>query len=149
MERINYQHLFYFWNVACEESVTRACEKLHLAQPTVSGQLAVFEKAIGEKLFRKNGRKLALTDTGRVVFRYADEIFSLGRELTNTLKGRTPPGRMRGLGVWRARAGRRLSARFSPFAQWRAVCAADRKHRPEAFPGSMVRHRGHQFPHSG
>ncbi len=92
MERINYQHLFYFWNVACEESVTRACEKLHLAQPTVSGQLAVFEKAIGEKLFRKNGRKLALTDKGRVVFRYADEIFSLGRELTNTLNGR-PTGR--------------------------------------------------------
>ncbi len=92
MERINYQHLFYFWNVACEESVTRACEKLHLAQPTVSGQLAVFEKSVGTKLFRKNGRKLALTDTGRVVFRYADEIFSLGRELTNTLKGR-PTGR--------------------------------------------------------
>lgn len=92
MERINYQHLFYFWNVAKEESVTRACEKLHLAQPTISGQLGVFEQAIGEKLFYKNGRKLMLTDTGRVVFNYADEIFSLGRELTNTLKGR-PTGR--------------------------------------------------------
>lgn len=88
MERINYQHLFYFWNVAREESITRACEKLHLAQPTISSQLAVFEQAIGEKLFYKNGRKLALTDTGRIVFHYADEIFSLGRELTNTLKGR-------------------------------------------------------------
>jgi LysR family transcriptional activator of nhaA len=92
MERINYQHLFYFWNVAREESITRASEKLHLAQPTISGQLAVFEQAIGEKLFYKHGRKLALTDTGRVVFHYADEIFSLGRELTNTLKGR-PTGR--------------------------------------------------------
>ncbi|WP_262965606.1 transcriptional activator NhaR [Methylobacter psychrophilus] len=92
MQRINYQHLFYFWNVAREESITRACEKLHLAQPTISGQLTVFEEAVGEKLFYKNGRKMALTDTGRVVFRYADEIFSLGQELTNTLKGR-PTGR--------------------------------------------------------
>lgn len=92
MERINYQHLFYFWNVAREESITRACEKLHLAQPTISGQLAVLEQQIGEKLFYKQGRKLALTDTGRVVFNYAEEIFSLGRELSNTLKGR-PTGR--------------------------------------------------------
>lgn len=88
MERLNYQHLFYFWHVAREESITRACEKLHLAQPTISGQLAVFEQAIGQKLFHKSGRKLLLTDTGRVVFHYAEEIFSLGRELSNTLKGR-------------------------------------------------------------
>ncbi len=88
MERLNYQHLYYFWNVAREESITRACEKLHLAQPTISGQLAVFEQAIGKKLFHKSGRKLVLTDTGRVVFHYAEEIFSLGRELNNTLKGR-------------------------------------------------------------
>lgn len=92
MERINYQHLFYFWSVAREESITRACEKLHLAQPTISGQLAVFEQTIGEKLFYKNGRRMVLTDTGRLVFHYADEIFSLGRELTSTLKGR-PTGR--------------------------------------------------------
>lgn len=88
MERINYQHLFYFWNVAREESITRASEKLHLAQPTISGQLAVFEQAIGQKLFHKSGRKLVLTDTGRMVYHYAEEIFSLGRELNNTLKGR-------------------------------------------------------------
>ena len=88
MERIKYQHLFYFWNVAREGSITRACEKLHLAQPTISGQLAVFEQAIGNKLFQKSGRKLLLTDTGRVVYHYAEEIFALGRELNNTLKGR-------------------------------------------------------------
>lgn len=87
MERLNYQHLFYFWNVAREGSITRACEKLHLAQPTISGQLAVFEQAIGKKLFHKSGRNLSLTDTGRVVYHYAEEIFALGRELNNTLKG--------------------------------------------------------------
>lgn len=89
MERLNYQHLFYFWNVAREESITRACEKLHLAQPTISGQLAVFEQSIGKKLFHKSGRKLLLTDMGRVVYHYAEEIFTLGHELNNTLKGRT------------------------------------------------------------
>lgn len=88
MTRINYQHLLYFWTVAREGSITCACEKLHLAQPTISGQLSVFEQSIGDKLFYKSGRNLMLTDTGRVVFQYADEIFSLGRELSNTLKGR-------------------------------------------------------------
>jgi LysR family transcriptional activator of nhaA len=88
MDRLNYQHLFYFWNVAREGSVTRASEKLRLAQPTISGQLAVFEDAIGAQLLRKEGRKLALTEKGRTVYNYADEIFALGRELTNTLKGR-------------------------------------------------------------
>lgn len=92
MQRINYQHLFYFWHVVTEGSITAACEKLHLAQPTISGQLTVFEEAIGEKLFYKQGRKLQLTDTGRIVFHYAEQIFTLGRELGNTLKG-LPTGR--------------------------------------------------------
>ena len=86
MERLNYQHLFYFWNVAREGSVTRASEKLGLAQPTVSGQIAVFEASIGAQLFRKEGRKLVMTETGRTVFNYADEIFSIGRELGSALK---------------------------------------------------------------
>ena len=92
MESINYRHLFYFWTVATEGSVSRACEKLHLAQPTVSGQLQTLEHSLGEKLFQKSGRSIALTEVGRVVYRYADEIFSLGRELANTVRGR-PIGR--------------------------------------------------------
>jgi|GEM_PF-5138274 len=47
MERLNYQHLYYFWTVAKEGRISRACEKLHLAQPTISGQLAVFERRCG------------------------------------------------------------------------------------------------------
>lgn len=89
MERLNYQHLFYFWNIAKEGSVSRASAKLHLAQPTISGQLAVFEDMIGEKLFSRGGKKLVLTETGQAVFHYADEIFGLGRELTNMLQGRS------------------------------------------------------------
>ncbi len=89
MERLNYQHLFYFWNVAKEGSVSRASAKLHLAQPTISAQLAVFEDMIGEKLFIRENKKLLLTETGQAVFHYAEEIFGLGRELTNMLHGRS------------------------------------------------------------
>ncbi|WAR46747.1 transcriptional activator NhaR [Methylomonas rapida] len=89
MERINYQHLYYFWTVAKHGSISAACEVLHLAQPTISGQLTVFEQSVGAKLLRKEGRKLVLTDTGRAVYHYADEIFALGREMTHMLKGRT------------------------------------------------------------
>ncbi len=92
MEWLNYHHLLYFWAVAREGSVTKASQQLRLAQPTVSGQLKSLEDALGEKLFERTGRRLVLTDVGRVVFRYADEIFSLGRELQDTLKGR-PTGR--------------------------------------------------------
>lgn len=86
MDRLNYQHLFYFWNVVREGSVTGASEKLKLAQPTISGQLTTFESAIGAQLLKKQGRRLILTETGRIVFNYAEEIFSLGFELTSTLK---------------------------------------------------------------
>jgi LysR family transcriptional activator of nhaA len=88
MERINYQHLYYFWHVAKLGTISKACEALHLAQPTISGQLAVFEQSVGTQILRKEGRKLVLTDTGRTIFNYAEEIFTLGRELTQTLKGR-------------------------------------------------------------
>jgi LysR family transcriptional activator of nhaA len=92
MEWLNYHHLLYFWAVAKERSIARACEKLRLAQPTISGQLRLLEESLGEKLFTKAGRGLALTDVGQVVYRYADEIFGLGRELQDVLKGR-PRGR--------------------------------------------------------
>jgi LysR family transcriptional activator of nhaA len=92
MEWLNYQHLLYFWTVAREGSVARACTVLHLAQPTISGQIHALEKALNAKLFQKVGRNLALTDTGRLVYRYADEIFSLGKELRDALKGK-PSGR--------------------------------------------------------
>src|SRR5579883_2704747 len=92
MEWLNYHHLLYFWCVAKEGSIARACEKLRLAQPTISGQLRLLEETLGEKLFVKQGRGLALTEVGRVVYRYADEIFGIGRELQDVLKGR-PAGR--------------------------------------------------------
>lgn len=93
MDWLNYHHLLYFWTVAREGSVSRAAAKLHLAQPTVSGQLRTLEEQLGEKLFQRHGRGLLLTETGRLVFRYADQIFTLGRELGDALRGRPAVGR--------------------------------------------------------
>jgi LysR family transcriptional activator of nhaA len=89
MSRLNYHHLFYFWTVAREGTIARACAQLHLTQPTISGQLRALEKTVGGKLFDRVGRHLVLTETGRLVYGYADEIFSLGRELQDTLRGRS------------------------------------------------------------
>lgn len=93
MEWLNYHHLLYFWTVVREGGVTRAAEKLRLAQPTISAQLKLLEDSIGDQLFERQGRRLVLTDVGRVVYRYADEIFGIGRELLETLKGRPSAGR--------------------------------------------------------
>jgi LysR family transcriptional activator of nhaA len=93
MEWLNYHHLLYFWTVGRIGSVSRASAELRLTQATVSAQLKSLEQSLGEKLFHKSGRHLILTDTGKVVFRYAEEIFSLGQELMGTLKGR-PQGRL-------------------------------------------------------
>lgn len=95
MQWLNYHHLFYFWTAAREGSIAAACRRLHLTQPTVSGQIKVLEKALKARLFERSGRSIALTDTGRVVFRYADEIFSLGRELEDAVEGRATGGGLR------------------------------------------------------
>ncbi len=92
MEWLNYHHLLYFWMAAREGSIAQASRQLLLAQPTITGQIRALENALGEKLFTRFGRNLVLTEVGRLVYRYANEIFSLGRELTDVLKGR-PAGR--------------------------------------------------------
>jgi LysR family transcriptional activator of nhaA len=92
MEWLNYHHLLYFWTVAREGSIVRAGEQLRLTQPTISGQVKALEDALGERLFDRQGRRLVLTEMGRVVYRYADEIFALGRELLDTINDR-PTGR--------------------------------------------------------
>ncbi len=84
---LNYKHLHYFWTVAHEGSIAKASEKLHITPQTISGQLSLLEDHIGMSLFERAGRRLALTETGRLVLRYADEIFDLGRELRDVLRG--------------------------------------------------------------
>jgi LysR family transcriptional activator of nhaA len=97
MEWLNYHHLLYFWVVFREGSVTKASQVLNVAQPTISGQLRALEERLGEKLFVRTGRTLALTEVGRVVHGYAEAIFGLGRELVDVVAGRagTTPRRLR------------------------------------------------------
>jgi LysR family transcriptional activator of nhaA len=92
MEWLNYHHLFYFWKVVRTGSITRACEELRLAPPTISAQLRSLEGQMGEKLLTRSGRSLVPTEMGRVVFRYAEDIFGLGQELMDAVKQR-PTGR--------------------------------------------------------
>jgi LysR family transcriptional activator of nhaA len=92
VEWLNYHHLLYFWTAVREGSISKAAEKLRLAQPTISAQIRQLEGSLGERLFQRQGRTLVPTDAGRLVYRYADEIFSIGRELLETLRGR-PAGR--------------------------------------------------------
>lgn len=92
---LNYHHLLYFWTIVREGSVSAASRKLRLAQPTVSEQLRQLEKSLGVELFRRQGGRLLLTDDGNHVFRYADEIFALGRELTDSIARRQVARRSR------------------------------------------------------
>ena len=87
MEWLNYHHLLYFWTVAREGSLRAASEKLNVSQPSISAQLSALEESLGERLFRRDGRGKVLTDVGQLVFGYADEIFALGRELMNAVRG--------------------------------------------------------------
>jgi LysR family transcriptional activator of nhaA len=89
---LNYHHLYYFWLVVREGTIGRAAALLHLTQPTVSGQLRQLERNLKVRLLERQGRNLVPTDTGRLVYRYADDIFSLGKELQETLRGQ-PAGR--------------------------------------------------------
>jgi LysR family transcriptional activator of nhaA len=109
MTWLNYHHLLYFWTVAREGRVSKAAEKLRLSQPTISAQIRLLEESLGQRLFQRQGRTLVMTDVGRVVYRYADEIFGLGREMLETLRGR-PAGRALQLNVGIANAVPKLIA---------------------------------------
>lgn len=95
MNNINYRHLLYFYAVVKAGGVTAAADQLGLAQPTISAQLRTFERDLGYQLFRRAGRSLEVTEAGRIVQRYANDIFSIGDEMVQTLKGRPVAGRSR------------------------------------------------------
>ena len=98
MEWLNFHHLRYFWTVARKGGVRKAADELHVSQPSISAQLRLLEDSLGEKLFKRSGRNLVLTEMGNLVLTYADEIFSAGRELMNAVKQR-PGGRLLRLNV--------------------------------------------------
>jgi len=86
-EWLNYHHLLYFWTVAREGGLAPASAKLRLSPQAISSQVKALEEALGEALFEKHGRRLVPTEMGRVVLGFADEIFTLGRELVDTVRG--------------------------------------------------------------
>lgn len=87
LQDLNFLHLFYFWMVVRHGSITSACERLHLTQPTISTQIRKLERSIGHELFSRAGRELELTEVGKSVFDYADEMFAVGREMLGALRG--------------------------------------------------------------
>lgn len=84
---LNFQHLYYFWIVAREGGISKASDVLDLSASTISAQVNQLEQALQVKLFHRVGRNLRLTDVGHVAFRYSEEIFVLGRELTHAVTG--------------------------------------------------------------
>lgn len=88
MEWLNYHHLLYFWTVAREGGLAPAGKVLRLSQSALSGQINRLEESLGQPLFEKRGRKLEMTETGRVVYRYAEQIFGLGREMLDVVRAR-------------------------------------------------------------
>lgn len=97
-EWFNYHHLYYFWRVAREGSLSRAADQLRLSHSTLSTQIRALEESLGGELFLRSGRALSLTALGRDVLHYADEIFRVGTELLEMVQGRSP-SRVAALGV--------------------------------------------------
>ncbi len=88
LEELNYHHLLYFWVVASEGSIVGASRRLHVSPPTISMQLDKLQRGLGQRLFRKTGRGLTLTEPGEELLRYAEPIFTAGRRLADFLAGR-------------------------------------------------------------
>ena len=90
MEWLNYHHLLYFWAVAKEGGLRKASERLRVSEPSISAQIRLLEESLGDKLFQRKGRSLALTELGQFALGYAEEIFSLGSEFISAVKSQEP-----------------------------------------------------------
>lgn len=91
---LNYHHLYYFYVIAQEGSMAKACEKLLLAQPTLSAQLKELERSLGRRLFDRVNQRLSLTEDGRLVLGYAKSLFGIGGELLDALRDRPAKNRL-------------------------------------------------------
>ena len=83
--KLNFRHLYYFWVVAKEGSITRAADRLDVAVQTISAQLSLLEQSVGKSLLAPQGRRLVLTEAGRIALAYADQIFLLSEQMMDTL----------------------------------------------------------------
>ncbi|MFY9180240.1 MAG: LysR family transcriptional regulator, partial [Venatoribacter sp.] len=87
IKQLNFRHLFSFWRVAQEQHLTRAAEKMHVSQSTLSTQISQLEQALDEALFERVDKRLQLTAIGEQVFQYAESIFGMGEEMLGWLQG--------------------------------------------------------------
>jgi len=87
-QQLNYKHLHYFYVTAREGSIAGAAEKLNVSPQTISGQLGVFQNYLGTELFDRKGKQLVMNDMGRMVYDYAEDIFSLGAELQQNIRSK-------------------------------------------------------------
>ncbi|EKO3974597.1 transcriptional activator NhaR [Vibrio fluvialis] len=81
MSHLNYNHLYYFWMVCKQGSVTKAADALFLTPQTVTGQIKALEDRMAGKLTKRNGRSIEPTELGQLVFKYADRMFGLSYEM--------------------------------------------------------------------
>ena len=140
---LNFQHLYYFWIVAREGGISHASEVLGISPSTISAQISQLERSLQVKLFRKVGRNIRMTDVGQIAFRYAGQIFGLGRELTHALKGWDTDGPFSlqvGIAdaVPKAVATKLLQPAFTVSPQIRLTC---REGRPELLLAELTLHR--------
>jgi LysR family transcriptional activator of nhaA len=84
--QLNYHHLRYFLAVATNEGITPAAAALNLSAPTLSAQIKDLEGYFGKPLFRREGRRMRLTETGRLLLRYAERIFATGDEMVEVVR---------------------------------------------------------------
>ena len=157
MDWLNYHHLLYFWTTAREGSIAKACKRLLVAQPTVSGQIKALERSFDKPLLRRRGNRLETTPLGQSIFRYANEIFSIGNDLMAFIDGEpgqvVPPLHV-GIAdaVPKLIAVRLLEPVLSLAGEGRLVCVEDR---PERLLASLANHdldlilTDHQVPPSG
>lgn len=99
MRRLNYNQLYYFYIIASLGSIKDACEKLHLTQPTISGQLKALEEDLGYKLFDRKYRKLILNDMGKLVFQKIEKVFLASEELAEAPPTKSPAAKILRLGI--------------------------------------------------
>lgn len=99
MAALNYHHLRHFWTIAREGGLTRAAERLRIAQSALSTQLRALEAELGQPLFERRGKRMELTEAGRIAFDHAETIFRTGEELLDTLQGRGRPLRSLRIGA--------------------------------------------------
>ncbi|TFW28805.1 transcriptional activator NhaR [Massilia horti] len=138
----NFRHLYYFWVVAKEGSITRAAERLGLAVQTVSTQLTLLEQAVGKALFTQQGRRLILTEAGRTALNYADQIFLLGEQMQEALDEADSVRTRLSVGISdslpKLTAYRLLEATTQLATPVRLVCYEDQH---EALLGDLVLHK--------